>query len=264
MTAPRTPDPAAGSRSGADADSAAGTPRSVSRPRSGLGSWLARALGLNRSRPQHPGTPPSTPATSGADVVTPRLRQPGLSRDAWLEEARRMDAVDVHPAASQEDPQGAGAAQEPRAHALQPTGVTRPLTIERVERMLTGPMDYGVDRRVEEDGHVCLVGSWDGYPFMIEEPEGHVDVLLVTGEREEPVRPEQRDEVAASVNDWNREKFFPTVALAPTPVGEVVRAIYLVDLSQGVSDAQLRLHLETALSACTQALAQVGPLLPEI
>ena len=36
------------------------------------------------------------------------------------------------------------------------------------------------------------------------------------------------------------------------------------DLSAGVTDAQLRLHLDTALSACTQALSLVGPLLPEI
>jgi len=32
----------------------------------------------------------------------------------------------------------------------------------------------------------------------------------------------------------------------------------------GATAARLRLHLDTALSACTQALSLVGPLLPEI
>jgi len=32
----------------------------------------------------------------------------------------------------------------------------------------------------------------------------------------------------------------------------------------GVTDIQLRLHLETALSSCTQALSLVRPLLPEL
>jgi len=74
----------------------------------------------------------------------------------------------------------------------------------------------------------------------------------------------QRDEIAASVNDWNRDKFFPTVGVVDTPIGPLVRATYLTDLSAGATDAQLRLHLDTALSACTQALSLVGPLLPEI
>ena len=43
-----------------------------------------------------------------------------------------------------------------------------------------------------------------------------------------------------------------------------ILSAYLTDLSAGATDAQLRLHLDTALSACTQALSLVGPLLPEI
>ena len=49
-----------------------------------------------------------------------------------------------------------------------------------------------------------------------------------------------------------------------TPVGPLVRTIYLVDLTTGVTDRQLRLHLNTALASCTQALAEVRPLLPEL
>ena len=137
------------------------------------------------------------------------------------------------------------------------------LTLARIESMLTGPMEYNV-QLTEDREHPCLLGTWDSFPFVIEIPEGHEGWLLVSGDWEEAAPASQRDEIAASVNDWNRDKFFPTVGVIDTPIGPLVRATYLTDLSAGATDAQLRLHLDTALSACTQALSLVGPLLPEI
>ena len=137
------------------------------------------------------------------------------------------------------------------------------LTLARIESMLTGPMEYNV-QLTEDREHPCLLGTWDSFPFVIEIPEGHDGWLLVSGDWEEAAPASQRDEIAASVNDWNRDKFFPTVGVIDTPIGPLVRATYLTDLSAGATDAQLRLHLDTALSACTQALSLVGPLLPEI
>lgn len=138
-----------------------------------------------------------------------------------------------------------------------------PLTLDRIEAMLTGAMGYGV-RRHRENDHVCLLGTWDSFPFVIEIPQGHDDWLLVSGDWENPAAESERDELASSVNDWNRDKYFPTVALVDTPAGPLVRATYLVGMEPGVTDAQLRLHLDTALSACTQALSRVQPLLPEL
>ena len=140
---------------------------------------------------------------------------------------------------------------------------TEPLTLARIESMLTGPMEYHV-QLADDREHPCLLGTWDSFPFVIEIPEGHDGWLLVSGDWEEAAPASQRDEIAASVNDWNRDKFFPTVGVVDTAIGPLVRATYLTDLSAGVTDAQLRLHLDTALSACTQALSLVGPLLPEI
>ena len=141
--------------------------------------------------------------------------------------------------------------------------VTEALTLARIESMLTGPMEYNV-QLADDREHPCLLGTLDSFPFVIEIPEGHDGWLLVSGDWEEAAPASQRDEIAASVNDWNRDKFFPTVGVVDTPIGPLVRATYLTDLSAGVTDAQLRLHLDTALSACTQALSLVGPLLPEI
>ncbi|WP_127843232.1 YbjN domain-containing protein [Actinomyces wuliandei] len=137
------------------------------------------------------------------------------------------------------------------------------ITLSRVRNMLTGPMGYRVqDRSDRSQPH--LLGVWDSFPFVIEIPEGHDGWLLVSGDWEEAGPLSQRDEIAASVNDWNRDKFFPTVGVVDSPTGPLVRATYLMDLGSGVSDNQLRIHLGTALSACTQALTQVGPLLPEL
>ncbi|AVM62767.1 histidine kinase [Actinomyces sp. oral taxon 897] len=137
------------------------------------------------------------------------------------------------------------------------------LSLGRVRSMLSKSMGYHVRDHVDEE-HPSLLGTWNGFPFVIEEPAEHPGWLLVSGDWQEPALPGQRDELAASVNDWNRDKFFPTVALVDTPVGPLVRTIYLVDLTTGVTDRQLRLHLNTALASCTQALAEVRPLLPEL
>ncbi|MBO3724506.1 YbjN domain-containing protein [Actinomyces bowdenii] len=137
------------------------------------------------------------------------------------------------------------------------------LDLDRVERTITGTMGYSV-RRHDEDGHACLLGTWDDFPFVIEIPQGHDGWLLVSGDWQEPAPVSQRDEIAASANDWNRDKFFPTVGILDSPVGPRVRATYMMDMSSGITNSQLRLHLNTALSACTQALSAVGPLLPEI
>ena len=155
-------------------------------------------------------------------------------------------------------------AQEPRApHPDEDAETTSGLTLDRMETMITDAMGYGVQRHTES-GHPCLLGTWDSYPFVIEIPEGHEGWLLVSGDWEEPVGEGMRDELASSVNDWNRDKFFPTVSIIDSPSGSMVRATYLIDLSSGVTDTQLRLHLETALSSCTQALSLVRPLLPEL
>ncbi len=181
--------------------------------------------------------------------------------------AERGSRALAGPAAARASGSGGDAApvaQEPRApHPDEDAETTSGLTLDRMETMITDAMGYGVQRHAES-GHPCLLGTWDSYPFVIEIPEGHEGWLLVSGDWDEPVGEGMRDELASSVNDWNRDKFFPTVSIIDSPSGSLVRATYLIDLSSGVTDTQLRLHLETALSSCTQALSLVRPLLPEL
>ena len=244
--------------------------------------WDERALDHRRSsgpvdsqsRPDEPPTispyvtGPAEPAASGesADSTTPTDSSGPSEPARTTASAQTVDASrswSSRSGRSEEDPavegRGADRSSDLEAADEEPQG----LTLARIESMLTGPMEYNV-QLTEDREHPCLLGTWDSFPFVIEIPEGHDGWLLVSGDWEEAAPASQRDEIAASVNDWNRDKFFPTVGVIDTPIGPLVRATYLTDLSAGVTDAQLRLHLDTALSACTQALSLVGPLLPEI
>ncbi|WP_233188239.1 YbjN domain-containing protein [Actinomyces qiguomingii] len=188
-----------------------------------------------------------------------RLRRPGPVDLADFEIDYPERPIAAADAAGSDAAQAMGSAMPARADSE----LTAPLTLDRIEATLTGDMGYAV-RRHRSDGHTALLGTWDGYPFVIEIPEDHKDWLLVSGDWDKPAAEGERDELAASVNDWNRDKYFPTVALVNTPAGPLVRATYLVGMQPGVTDAQLRLHLDTALSACTQALSRVRPLLPDL
>nr|WP_300340260.1 YbjN domain-containing protein [Actinomyces sp.] len=235
-------------------------------PRGGLAGILARLLGRSERRPVRRSagaprpartTPPrghrASPQSAALADRSGQRDDAGASLAPTVTGSVRELLAPLRRTTPAHDAHGAGGAQD--------SGLTSPLTLERIEAMLTGPMGYAVQRR-QEEGRLVLVGSWDDFPFVIEEPEEHEGWMLVSGDATQPLPLAERGEIGASVNDWNRDKFFPTVAVVDTPVGPVVRATYLVDLSDGVNDAQLRLHLGTALSACTQALSQVGPLLP--
>ena len=227
-----------------------------------LSDLLARLLG----QPQGPGpAAPSGPADEAPRSADEAPVARPVDRDD-REPRTVSDPATAHAkdACSEDDPEPTaqevvGAAARPEEEAE----TTSELTLDRMETMITKTMGDGVQRHAES-GHPCLLGTWDSYPFVIEIPDGHEGWLLVSGDWEEAAPVSQRDEIAASVNDWNRDKFFPTVGVVDTAIGPLVRATYLTDLSAGVTDAQLRLHLDTALSACTQALSLVGPLLPEI
>ena len=244
--------------------------------------WDVRALDRRRSsgpvdpqsRPDEPPpispyvTGPAEPAASGqsADSTTPTDSSGPSEPARTTASAQTLDASRSWSSTSgrsEEDPAVEGRGTNHSSDLEPADEEPQELTLARIESMLTGPMEYNV-QLTEDREHPCLLGTWDSFPFVIEIPEGHDGWLLVSGDWEEAAPASQRDEIAASVNDWNRDKFFPTVGVVDTPIGPLVRATYLTDLSAGATDAQLRLHLDTALSACTQALSLVGPLLPEI
>ena len=227
--------------------------------------WMRKIFGGNDPEPSRR-EGDAAQAGSGRPTARDGGSHPGTGREHGAVQQRPVGGRTgaASPSARVTPPQEEGTTTAPSSPSLpgRSAEVTAPLTLERLEACLAA-MDYTVSRHEDED-HVCLLGTWDDYPFVIEVPEGHPGWLLVSGDWEEPASPGERDELAASVNDWNRDKFFPTVAIIDGPAGSFVRATYLTDLRAGVTDGQLRLHVDTALASCIQALSHVGPVLPEL
>lgn len=241
--------------------------------------WDQRAGGTGPAGDPAPGASPSSPrsapsagsasAASSPDSVGPAGStgsadpggRPGRARPAGSPRRQGSENVNAGRGGAPRTRSGARGARGPAKPAREQ--VTSRLTLERIESMLASEMSYRI-RREEDQGHATLMGNWDGFPFIIEIPAEHDGWLLVSGDWAEPGPEGQRDELASAVNDWNRDRFFPTVAIVDGPDGPFVRAIYITDLRSGITDDQLRLHLDTALASCTQALRTVGPLLPEL
>ena len=135
---------------------------------------------------------PSGPAQSTASS------QASDASHTWLSGSGRLD----------EGSAGGGEGADRTSELESTDETTQALTLARIKSMLTGPMEYSV-QLTDDREHPCLLGTWDSFPFVIEIPEGHDGWLLVSGDWEEAAPASQRDEIAASVNDWNRDKFFP-------------------------------------------------------
>ncbi|GGO99209.1 YbjN domain-containing protein [Actinomyces gaoshouyii] len=209
------------------------------------------------------GSAPGAPSSDSADPAdSANSADPaGRARPAGNPRRRGSENVSAGRGGAPRTRSGARGARGPAQPAREQ--VTSRLTLERIESMLASEMSYRI-RREEDRGHATLMGNWDSFPFIIEIPAEHDGWLLVSGDWAEPGPEGQRDELASAVNDWNRDHFFPTVAIVDGPEGPFIRAIYITDLRSGITDDQLRLHLDTALASCTQALRTVGPLLPEL
>ncbi|WP_366180104.1 YbjN domain-containing protein [Actinomyces timonensis] len=237
-------------------DQRAGASRSAGAPSPGPSPSSARSAPSAGSAPGGPSSDSAGPSdsTGSADPV-------GRARPAGSPRRQGSENVSAGRGGAPRTRSGAWRSRRPAQPAREQ--VTSRLTLERIESMLASEMSYRI-RREEDQGHATLMGNWDGFPFIIEIPAEHDGWLLVSGDWAEPGPEGQRDELASAINDWNRDRFFPTVAIVDGPEGPFIRAIYITDLRAGITDDQLRLHLDTALASCTQALRTVGPLLPEM
>ena len=193
-----------------------------------LSDLLARLLGQHQGRVRAPagGPRPAGRAAVPRDAVRPS----GRDSSPLAAELATTGEAD---SSSEDDETHSVQRERTTSSPEDEVEATSGLTLDRMEAMITDVMGYGVQRHAES-GHPCLLGTWDTYPFVIEIPDGHEGWLLVSGDWEEPVGEGLRDELAASVNDWNRDKFFPTVSIIDSPAGPLVRATYLVDLSSSL------------------------------
>ncbi len=134
-----------------------------------------------------------------------------------------------------------------------------PVTPRRLREIV---MARGYHVRVEADS--SLTGLWDGYPFKLRlVGENHSD-LSVLGTWGRTVPDEMHSAVAQAVNDWNREKIWPTVFTMSDPSGTTVRTEVHADVGAGATDRQLIELVEAGLTAGVQFFQALGGSMPPL
>ena len=172
----------------------------------------------------------------------------------WLRRRRRRPAPTPRPA-----PRGARPDTTARPPALLRRRVesTEPVTPGRLRDVVAA---RGYHVRVEPDA--SLTGLWDGYPFQLRLTGNAQDYLSVLGTWGRSVPEEMDSAVAQAVNDWNRDKIWPTVFTVSDESGTTVRTEILADVGAGATDRQLVELVEAGLSAGVQFFQALGASMP--
>ncbi|MFC7405331.1 YbjN domain-containing protein [Georgenia alba] len=132
-----------------------------------------------------------------------------------------------------------------------------PVTSRRLREIVTA---RGYHVRVEPDA--SLTGLWDGYPFRLRLAGEGQHNLSVLGTWGRTVPDELRGAVAQAVNDWNRDKIWPTVFTVTDPTGTTVRTEVHADVGAGATDRQLVELVEAGLTAGVQFFQALGGSMP--
>lgn len=141
--------------------------------------------------------------------------------------------------------------------AARGAGRTSPVTPERLAAVVA---DRGYRVRGEPDG--SLTGLWDTYLFRVRLTGSSGALLSVVGFWGHQVPPELHGPLAQAVNDWNRDRVWPTVVLDHGGAG--VRTEVLTDLSLGATDAQVAEALEIGLVSGVQMLTALTAAMPPV
>lgn len=131
-----------------------------------------------------------------------------------------------------------------------------PVTPERVAEALHA-QGYSVSAAAPG----VLGGTWDGNTFTIALIGEDSDVLQVRGTWHREIEPDLLGGMALVINDWNRDRIWPKVY--SEEVGAVTRAHseLCLDLSDGVTDAQLGEALACGLGTGVQFFESLSSLL---
>lgn len=136
---------------------------------------------------------------------------------------------------------------------------TSPVTAQRLHQVV---VDRGYHVRTTADESIA--GMWDGYQFQLRLAGEKKDVLSVRGTWGRSVPDGLEGPVVQAVNDWNRDKVWPTVFTAPLEEGLTVRTEIMADVSAGATDRQLLDLIEGGLSSGVQFFQALGRSMPPI
>jgi hypothetical protein len=122
------------------------------------------------------------------------------------------------------------------------------LTRERVEGALRA-RDWKFS--VDSDGDVW--GIWDGNRFYFFITGRQKEILQIQSRWDRPLGVENRGEVLLAINEWHQTRLWPKGYIHVDDQGKVwVHGEHVVDWEHGVTDKQLELTINCAISTSLQ------------
>lgn len=136
---------------------------------------------------------------------------------------------------------------------------TPPLSQARIKSLLEADeMHYGIDA----DGD--LGGWWDGHLFYFFLMGEQHEILTIRARWNRTISQENWSAMLEIANQQHAEQLFPHIALLRGDDNTMnVFAQHCVDYEHGVTDAQLRLHFQTAIRSTLRFFAKLDELYPE-
>lgn len=116
----------------------------------------------------------------------------------------------------------------------------------------TGAVTVGAAAPVPPSGDATelrLVGALPTYSFDIGMDPTGLDALRVEASWSRSVPDPLLLLLRQAINDWNRERVWPTVWTSPAEGGRTVRAATRVNIAQGITDRQLTEYLDLSLAS---------------
>ncbi|MPV37059.1 type III secretion system chaperone family protein [Georgenia subflava] len=136
---------------------------------------------------------------------------------------------------------------------------------ERTEIVTPGRLRDVVEGRgyvVRSEPDASLTGLWDGYRFQLRLTGEGQEYLSVCGTWGRTVPEALGSAVAQAVNDWNRDRIWPTVFTVTEGDERTVRTEVMADVGAGATDRQLVELVEAGLSSGVQFFRALGGSMP--
>ena len=125
------------------------------------------------------------------------------------------------------------------------------------ERVVDAVREMGYALDVIEKGHAAGA-IFDDVPFLVSfDTSGRFLSIRALWESDLPAESAE-PALFATADNWNREKYFPTVYTSTSPEGTLgVYADFVVDTEAGLSDVQLRDAISSGISTGIAAIQYV-------
>lgn len=138
-----------------------------------------------------------------------------------------------------------------------------PLTVQRVAAVLEADGAH-----FQQGDENQLGGYWDGHLFLFTVTGRDQEFLVISGEWNRTVAPDQFEAILRLVNQWNTEKFWPKAFVRLVDAEDGTQALEVhaevaVDYEHGVTDEQINQHIACAIGTSGSLFDHLDEYYPE-